>query len=323
MITGEDYNLLKTDTPQSRKKVNALATVLYIPVIVWIAIGYLMVSQMFPGSKLPALISAAVFGLLIFLIEKNIIMAHSSRAIYFFRIALGCVIALLGAICLDEAAFKEDINQQLSEINIKKIDAGISEVVKLNTAVISIKQKDLDKKYVVWQEALNDAKKEADGSGGSGRKGVHAIARMKLRAADVCLTDYEKTKKELEALNAKQDAEKIEAKENVRSSFREGALLNRIKALFQLVFSDLAMGIVYFLITAFLFFLEFMVVFLKNAWPLTNYDRRLELIEEIGHKRMEKISKNGSNHFEPGTVNPAFRLARNAIQNNSSTSLFN
>jgi len=34
-ILGEDYALLKADTPESRKKVSALATVIFIPVIIW------------------------------------------------------------------------------------------------------------------------------------------------------------------------------------------------------------------------------------------------------------------------------------------------
>ncbi len=49
-ITGDDYKLLMTDTPESKKKVSALATVIFIPVIIWIVTGYLMVETVLRGS---------------------------------------------------------------------------------------------------------------------------------------------------------------------------------------------------------------------------------------------------------------------------------
>ena len=83
------------------------------------------------------------------------------------------------------------------------------------------------------------------------------------------------------------------------------------------------MAFIYFLFTAFLFAMEFLVVFLKSAWPKTNYERRLELIEEIGQKRMERVSKNDHLHFEPGKIYPSYKNASEMILSKGNASLFN
>lgn len=322
-ITGDDYNLLKIDTPESRKKVSALASVIFIPVIIWFANGFLMVSNVLQGSILSAFIVALILGSLIFLIEKNIIMAHNNRAIRIFRYSLGIVIALLGAVCLDEVVFKQDVDQQLFMMNKATITKNLQMVDDSYKNELKNAQTNVDSKYAVWQQSLNDAKREADGSGGSGMKGVHAITRIKLATADINKIDYEKAESALSILKDKITAEKAETKKRVTASIKDGALLNRIKALFHLVFSDWYMSIIYLLFTAFLFAMEFLVVFLKGAWPMTNYERKLETIEIIGRKRMEKIIQNDLSQFEPGRVYHSYKNASEYLFKKGNTSLFN
>jgi hypothetical protein len=323
LITGDDYNLLKTDTPESRKKVSALASVIFIPVIIWFANGFLMASNVLQSSVWIAFIVAIILSSLIFLIEKNIIMAHNSRAIKMFRYSLGIVIALLGAVCLDEVIFKQDVDQQLFMMNKATVASNLQLVDDSYKNELDKAEKDVSVKYAVWQQALIDVKREADGSSGSGIKGVHAITRIKLAIAEIGKVDYEKSESSLTALKNKITIDKTDTQKRVNESLKDGALLNRIKALFQLVFSDWYMAIIYLLFTAFLFAMEFLVVFLKSAWPMTNYERRLELIEEIGRKRMEKVSQNDISHFEPGKVYPSYKNAKEQILKNGNISLYN
>ncbi len=322
-ITGDDYNLLKTDTPESRKKVSALASVIFIPVIIWFANGYLMVSHVLQGTFGNSIIVAIILGSLIFLIEKNIIMAHSTRSIKIFRYSLGIVIALLGAVCLDEVIFKQDVDQQLFVINKEIIASNMKLVDDLHKDELTKAQADADIRYATWQASLSEAKSEADGTSGSGIRGVHAITKMKLATAELNKLDYEKSLNDLNLHNQKIEKEKNDRQVEVEKSLENGALLNRIKALFRLVFSDGFMAVIYILFTLFLFAMEFLVVFLKNAWPLTNYERRLELIEEIGRKRMEKVSHHDLANYETGRAYHTYKLAKSDIQNNRSNSIYN
>jgi hypothetical protein len=78
----------------------------------------------------------------------------------------------------------------------------------------------------------------------------------------------------------------------------------------------------YILVTAILFVLEFLVVVLKVTMGKTNYERRLELIEEIGQKRMEKVRQHDLRYFEAGKVNPDYLQAFANLEK-SKASIFN
>lgn len=322
-ITGDDYEMLRKDTPQSRKKVSALATVLFIPVIIWVMSGYLLVTDVLGGSTISGISVAGVLGILVFLLEKNIIMAQGGRAIFLFRIVLATVIALLGAVILDEVIFKEDIERQLAFIEQEQLLEEETNIRQLNIGIIQDKKNEVEVKHTVWQQAVDIARREADGSGGSGVRGVDAITRIKLEAAAEAKSDYLKTSGELAVLEAKLDREILEARNSLLSTSNHYGLLNRIKALFSLVFSDWYMGIIYALFTLFVFFMEFLVVFMKNAWATTNYERKLQLIEEIGKSRMEKVRANDSRFFEPGKLHGAHKEARDYLLTTQSTSRYN
>jgi hypothetical protein len=321
-VTGDDYDILKTDTPNSKKKVSALASLVFIPVIIWFANGFLLINTVQKGTWFCGIMVGLLLSVLIFLIERNIIMADNRRSIIIFRYSLGVIIALLGAICLDEAIFKQDIDQQLSKMHKSIVDESVAMLEENNKSGLEKAQTDVDNKFSVWQAAINDAKREADGTGGSGIKGVHAITKIKLASAEVSKIDYDHALADLTLLRSKLDNEKIQQEKQVEASLQNDALLNRIKALFYLVAHDFSMGIVYFLFTAFLFFMEFIVVFLKSAWPKTNYERKLEMIEEIGRKRLERLLLPQAYIRDPMEADNSIKKAKELL-GNSSISLYN
>lgn len=101
-------------------------------------------------------------------------------------------------------------------------------------------------------------------------------------------------------------------------SFNENALLIRIKALFSLVAKDGYMLTTYILFTLLLVFFEFLVVVLKLTWKKTNYEKKMEMIEEIGHIRMEFLQRKDSPLTDPGNFLPQFETARQALKKDSS-----
>lgn len=322
-ITGDDYQMLKSETPSSKKKVNVLALSVFIPTILWFVNGlllsYSVMGNPFLSSVLVGIIAASV----IFLIEKLVVMSNGSKALNLFRGILAFLVAILGSVFLDEVIFVKDINQQVAinknllleqkqaEVRTKYYD----ELKKMEQSVIG--------KYATWQSTQMEAQKEADGTGGSGVKGVDDITQLKLDNAGINQVDYLSAKSELDTFRLKTQKEQDRSMAEINSSFEGTALLTRIKAMFDLALSNAYMFTFYLVVTLMLFTLEFLVIIFKITMKKTNYEFRLELIEEIGRKRMEKIRQNDMNHFEQGKVYPAFNQARNAIQNNSSVSMFN
>jgi hypothetical protein len=110
------------------------------------------------------------------------------------------------------------------------------------------------------------------------------------------------------------------ARKEARAGYKDGLMI-RVKALFQLVFSDWGMGIAYVVLTVLMFCIEFIVVLVKSKTPESNYERRVKLIEAIGEKRMQMLGGKDSPLFDPGYCLPNAVAARTTLHKNQS--LFN
>lgn len=321
-VTGDDYQMLKTETTPSRKKVLALATAVFIPTIMWFITGFLMVYSVFDKPFLAALFAGLIAAIVIFIVEKLVVMSNGSNWLLAFRIVLAFLVAALGSAFLDEVIFAKDITQQMTINRDQLITEKKNQVQHaFNDEKLAL-DKTVQEKYATWQQSLKTAESEADGSSGSGIKGVHAITRLKLDNANSNQNDYLQAKQELEDLQLLIVAEQEKAGKQVKAGFENHALLQRIKAMFDLVKTDGYMMAFYILVTAILFVLEFLVVVFKVTMGKTNYERRLELIEEIGQKRMEKVRQHDLRFFEAGKVNPDYRQAFAKFEK-SKASMFN
>lgn len=181
----------------------------------------------------------------------------------------------------------------------------------------------MDDKNESWQLALADVQKEADGTGGSGNRGIGPVAELKMSIAQSKEQSYLASLASLTGLESKIDLHKAESKELLDHSMKESALLNRIKALFQLVLSDTYMMVIYILFTLGILLLEFMVVILKLAWPKTSYEKRLALLEEIAEKKMDRIRKNNPNYIEIEKTYPQYNPALQFLDNQKQATFFN
>lgn len=321
-ITGDDYQMLKSETTPSRKKVLSLAIAVFIPTIMWFITGFLMVYSVFEKSFATAFLSGLVAATMIFIIEKLVVMSSGSKWLLLFRIVLAFLVAAVGSVFLDEVIFAKDITQQLAVNQDKILNQKKEDVLLAYKDELLAKQGLVVQKYRAWQQSLQAAEWEADGSAGSGIKGVHAITKLKLTNAGMNQGDYTQAKAELVDLQLQIKSEQDKEVANVKASFENNALLQRIKAMFDLVKTDRYMMVFYLLVTAILFTLEFLVVVFKVTMGKTNYERRLELIEEIGQKRMEKVRQHDLKYYEAGKLSPEYRQAKLNL-NSSKVSLYN
>jgi hypothetical protein len=166
---------------------------------------------------------------------------------------------------------------------------------------------------------VQDVKAESDGSYGTGKYGSGKVTALKSALADKQYEEYQNRNAEMVKLQQLSDSEKDSAEQRVRASFGEGMLLNRIKATFELVFSDLAMGIMYFIFTGLLMMVEFLVVLLKMKHPESNYDRKVKMIEKIGAARMQKIGAQDQIWFDGGYIHPKILSTRVNLKGNPPT----
>ena len=317
-FTGDNYSLLSKDTPASKKKVIAMAIAMLVPVLIWLFNGFMLSKQVLKAGWAWALITALVCGSIVFLIEKLIIMAKGNKCLTTVRILIGLVVGFLGSIAIDEVVFRNDIDNSVTSIKDNTIVEASKKAVADFNELNSVDE--LNSKVLIAQEQFDKAEAvavaEADGSYGTKNKGIGDVAKFKDKKAQQRKQNLDKLILQKGYSAAAKDSAVSFAATKTRMSFNEDALLIRIKALFKLVASDGYMLTVYVFFTLLMFFFEFLVVVLKLCWEKTNYERKLEMIEEIGKRRMEFLLKRDSPTLDAGNYLPEFEHVRDAIKKN-------
>lgn len=319
-LTGDNYQLVANDTPASKKKITAMAIAMMVPVLIWVFNGFMLSLQVLETGWGWAIFTGLVCGFIVFVVEKLIVMANGNGWLTFFRICIGLIVAALGSIAIDEVVFKKDIDTSVVKLKGKTVqqarDTAAADFenengyVQLNTAISEAR--------TAYESAERTVIDEANGTYGTGRRGAGKITALKDKKASERKAELDKLIASKEKLEEEKQKAIEAAGENRRASYNENALLVRIKALFNLVKEDGYMLATYLLFTLLLFFFEFLVVVLKLTWKKTNYERKMEMIEEISNRRIEFLKQNNSPLNDPGNYLPQFATARESVKKNSS-----
>ncbi|MCY7360989.1 MAG: DUF4407 domain-containing protein, partial [Ignavibacteria bacterium] len=249
LITGDEYELIKNETPNSKKKVRLLSISLIIPVLLWAIQSFLLTSQVLKCSFTTSLVAMVICSIIIFVIEKAIVMSNGSIPIAAFRIILGLIIASIGSLTLDEVIFKNDIDTQISENKTIYVSEALElKKQNLNKEFLKI-ESDVKAKEENWKVAYDEAVGEYDGSRGSGIPGIGKRVSLKMQRTDELKSELEKAKTDMNLEKAKTESELLTYKENVSNSYNENSLLLRINALFDLIGKDGWMKLIYILFT--------------------------------------------------------------------------
>lgn len=317
-ITGDQYSMVKEDTPKSKQKVVLMANALLLPVLIWDINGYLLARHVLQSTLAIALFTGLFCAFVIFIVERIIIMSKTNNGMRNFRIVLGVCVALLGALALDEVIFKEDIDHQINKNKVLDADERAIEEGKNFDMVHGVAQKlaALDQVMADVGIAEQHAINEMDGKG-SGIKGAGKIAKSKLDIAASRRNDLNNKQHAYDSLIQVKTMLMETARQNAKDGYNDGLMI-RIKALFQLVFSDWGMAIAYLILTIVMFCIEFIVVLVKSKTPESNYERRVKLIEAIGEKRMQMLGGNNSPLTEPDYCLPNALAARQALNKKQS-----
>lgn len=289
-ITGDDYNTLVNDTLKSRKKVALFAWSIVIPVTLWFFCGFLLVTKILNGSFLSAIFTAVVVSVIVFVIERSIILSNGGWFINVFRLILAVFVAFIGALIIDEIIFENDIDQQLAKNQRMEAELELNSIDTLWNTKLRKQMAIVDERYHAWDSALRRIHLELTGKGGTGIPGNGPMTTVMIENAARYENDYQNQKAVLDTINAQFAKVRSEEKENIHASFNNHSVLKRMKAMFDLVWSETMMLLIYSVFTAIFVLLECMVVIVKMSSGKTNYEKKQELIEKIGESRMNRIA---------------------------------
>ena len=302
-ITGDQYNIVKNETPDSIKKIKLSAMVIFIPVFIWLVQGFLILSELIRISLWQAITGSIIISVLIFMVERSILMMKGGIGIFWARVVLGFLIALIGALTMDEIIFRADVDKQLEENHRRYVSEEIIKWEWDNVNNINV-QKNITDEYAGMKDAaLNIYLDEINGSGGTGRRGVDVVAKEKHKIYSDSEANYENEKKKLDQMRIDFEKDKIAYKSKLESSTSDG-LLHRIEALFTLIKNNPVMAIFCLVFTLIFLILDLMVVLVKCFSDKSNYERKNEEIEIIGESRMMRMRLKDSEHFSPSDMHP-------------------
>lgn len=145
---GWNYLLYRESYEASRQMLKIYTSALLIIMTLWFIIGIVFSQRYIGVSSTPKLILAGViFALVVYWIEKIIILHVGGKGIYIFRIILAVCMAIVGAFIFDQIIFRNDLEEAVRQHEYKKIKQE-------QTDKIANAQKEIDR-LILKNDSLN------------------------------------------------------------------------------------------------------------------------------------------------------------------------
>jgi hypothetical protein len=264
LLLQEDHDALRAATPRCRQKVLLSFLQLCIPVFLWCLAAGLVAGKIFHAHWALAMLSAAVMGFLIFVLDRSILtlptrsdeeLARGSDLVrepyrtrlrnglrrlvaglptYGLRFTLVLLGALLNASLLDLLIFERDIDTQVRVLQQEAVErdlipAALGEADR-RIAALALQRDTFDARY---QRAAAAFTAEIDGRSGTGRTGYGVSARAKEALQQDAARRLEEAETALDALRAKRTARADSLRATAQG---DPGVLTRMKALHRFVF---------------------------------------------------------------------------------------
>lgn len=288
-ILGDSPENLKNHTPQSRKKIQSLATAIIIPTILWFVTGYLAAITMLKLGPARGLLIASVCATIVFLMDRTIAIINGGWALVTVRILIGSAIAFIGSVMIDSAFLSEDIDYYMNQKLTQKSNEAEHVVESKNAFLLNDQKKLVQKRYEDFQSASFNYKSELDGTGGTRKYGKGDVAEAKNTILKDARTEYLVQMQVLNKMEAENTTEKRGAQDDVLRNHGRNSIITRINALHEYVFSNPIATIFYLVLTALCFLLEMSVVIIKLFSRKSSYELEQDRIEEIRNIKSEQI----------------------------------
>lgn len=123
-LTGYNYAIVRNSSEIAAKAVKRYTSAMMIVCILWSFIGYTFTKRYVHGGTWGSIVGAVVFVLVIIQIERQIILSvNPTKWLYIARGIIAGLMAIIGAIIIDQIIFKEDIELEkitFIEARVKK-----------------------------------------------------------------------------------------------------------------------------------------------------------------------------------------------------------
>lgn len=118
-LTGHNYQIVRSCSEATAKSVKRYTSALLIVCIIWAFVGYMFTHRYLQAGVWPSIAGAVIMVIIVIQVERQIILTLGRNwPLYLFRGVIAVVMAILGAVIIDQVIFKNDIElEQLSLID--------------------------------------------------------------------------------------------------------------------------------------------------------------------------------------------------------------
>lgn len=160
-LIGYNYNLIKNCSEVAAKTVKRYTSAMLIIGILWAFVGYTFSERYLKLGEIGSIIGAIIFVVIIIQIERQIILSFNpNKYLFRFRYGIAFIMAIIGAVIIDQIIFKEDIEIAKKEAIAQRVD----DLMKIKTKELNEQIAQLDsaitQKETELSELLHDVEKQ-------------------------------------------------------------------------------------------------------------------------------------------------------------------
>ena len=314
-FTGHNYRLVTQCSEATAKTVIKYFSAILVVCIVWGFIGYAFARRYLHLSMPSAIAFAGAMMFIVVQIERQIILSvKRNKWSYFFRICVGFVMALIGAIITDQIVFSDDIEK----MQISKIQEEVNHILPEKTRQIDSQIKQLDtlinaremeravllaeisKNPRIFLPTINTAfEKDSAGNLVPASRNVVNQAVPNPKIDQVTRLDQQLTA--LREQKADKEKTLLNMRSEIESDLRsKSGLIDEIDTLIMLLMKSLAGLFVWFFFFLLFLSIELFVLVNKAGDGESDYDCLVRNQMEIKKQQIEKIFAFSSSKNQAG-----------------------
>lgn len=307
LLTGLSYPLIRNSSEQSVKNAKKYTGALLIIMLVWFFIGYCFTTKYLHMGEIGGIIGGLLMSFIILQIERIIILSHRiSLGGKVFRVVLGLVMALLGALIMDQFTFKDDIELRksqvlsgrveeaikISEVDIRRQVAEIDSLLESSNKKLFSLSEELQKRPVIVT-SYTTGSITRDSLGNQ----VNSTTQRNTSVADNPLKiEFEFLQNQISELNKKkfelsQSITELRAKKEQELKEATG-FLDELVLLKEVVAESWVGMFVYSLFLFFFLSLELFILIMKMSDKESDYDKLIAHQVEVRMKMLAQLQNN-------------------------------
>jgi hypothetical protein len=307
-LTGYNYQLLSESSESSKKYIKKITSALIIIVSIWSMVGYMFASRYAGANEFVSLLGAIMAGVIIVQIERQIILGDKVHArTIIFRLLLGLIVAIIGALILDQVFFKNDIAKKKEDLLNKRIVERVSDVqkqaednIKLNLTKIDSLREKIDENILIASKSgyriqTGDIVQKTENKGPDGAINPQTV-RTKLYDKHPKLEENNALRNQIsiyESYNSIENDSLFSRIERAKQSARNEppGFLDELTIIVELATQSGIAFFAYIIFLLFFIFIELFIVLAKLNDGDNDYHRLLQYQEKIREERLKVLEQ--------------------------------